>query len=74
MHVLKLTRIGDSLGIIIPPETLARLGLESGETLFLDDTPDGLLLSPYDADTREQINVGRELLREHGATLRALSK
>ena len=36
---LKLTSIGNSVGVVLPKEALARLKLEKGDTVYLTDTP-----------------------------------
>ena len=41
MHTLKLTQIGNSVGVILPKEVLSRLRLEKGQTVFLTETPEG---------------------------------
>ena len=38
MHTLKLTQIGNSVGVILPKEVLARLKLVKGDSFFLTDT------------------------------------
>ena len=38
MHTLKLTQIGNSVGMILPKEVLARLKLVKGDSLYLTDT------------------------------------
>lgn len=48
MHQIKLIEIGDSLGFILPPEMLARLKTENGDTVFLSETPDGFVITPHD--------------------------
>ena len=48
MHMLKLTQIGNSVGVVLPKEALARLKLSKGESIFLTETPDGYALTPYD--------------------------
>ena len=48
MAVLKLTQIGNSVGVILPKEVLARLKLEKGDTLYLTDAANGVMLTPYD--------------------------
>lgn len=53
MHQIKLTEIGDSLGIILPPEMLAHLKAESGDTVFLSETPDGFVITPRDPTINE---------------------
>ena len=44
MHALKLTQIGNSVGVILPKEVLARLKLSKGDTLHVTETPDGIAL------------------------------
>lgn len=74
MHKLKLTQIGNSIGVILPREVLGRLKLEKGESLFLLETPDGYAITPYDPALDEQIQAGREFMREYRDTFHQLAK
>jgi putative addiction module antidote len=74
MHMLKLTQIGNSVGVILPKEALARLRLEKGQSLFLTETPDGYALTPYDPALEAQIQAGREFMREFRDTFHQLAK
>jgi len=74
MHALKLTQIGNSVGLILPKEVLARLKLEKGDTVFVTDAANGVLLTPYDASLDEQLAAGREFAREFRDTLHQLAK
>ncbi len=74
MHVLKLTQIGNSIGVILPKEFLANLKLEKGESIFLTETPDGYAVTPYDPALDEQMVAGREFMREFRDTFHALAK
>jgi putative addiction module antidote len=74
MHTLKLTQIGNSLGVILPREVLGRLKLEKGESVFLVETPDGYAITPYDPALDEQIQAGREFMREYRDTFHQLAK
>jgi putative addiction module antidote len=74
MSALKLTQIGNSVGIILPKETLARLKLAKGDTVYVTDNPDGITLTPYQPKFDEQISAGREFMREYRDTFRALAK
>lgn len=74
MHSLKLTQIGNSVGVILPKEVLARLKLEKGDTVYVTETPDGFALTPYDPAFEEQLALGREFMREYRDTFRALAK
>ena len=74
MHTLKLTQIGNSVGVILPKEVLARLKVEKGDTLYVSEMPGGVALSPYDPSFEAQLELGREFMREYRDTFRALAK
>ena len=71
---IKMIRIGTSTGAIFPKELLAQLKVHQGDTLFAVETPDGVLLTPYDPDVEKQLEAGREFMREYRDTFRALAK
>ena len=73
MHTLKLIQIGDASGILLPPEVLTRLQLEQGDTVFLIDTPEGLMLTSYEPEIVEQLEAGHQFMREFQEALRGLS-
>jgi putative addiction module antidote len=74
MLKLKLTTVGTSTGAIVPKEMLARLKVSRGDTLFVTETPSGYLLTPYDPTVEEQLELGREFMKEYRETFRALAK
>lgn len=74
MYVLKLTQIGNSVGVILPKEMLANLKVEKGESIFLTETPEGYVLTPYDPAFDEELRAGREFMREFRDTFHALAK
>ena len=74
MHALKLTQIGNSVGLILPKEILARLKLEKGDTVFVTETPDGVAVTPYDPGLEEQIDAGRAFMRDFRDTFHELAK
>ena len=74
MHTLKLTQIGNSVGVILPKEVVVRLKVEKGDTLFITETPDGYAITPYDPAIDEQLQAGREFMREYRDTFRQLAK
>ena len=71
---IQMIRIGTSTGAIFPKELLAQLKVHQGDTLFTVETPDGVLLTPYDPDVEKQLEAGREFMREYRDTFRALAK
>jgi len=74
MTSLKLTQIGNSVGVILPKEVLARLKLGKGDTVFVTDAANGVLLTPYDPAVDEQLEAGRELMHEFRDTFHQLAK
>ena len=74
MFTLKLTQIGNSVGVILPKEMLGRLKLEKGQSVFVTETPAGYVLTPYDPALEQQIEAGREFMREYRDTFRQLAK
>jgi putative addiction module antidote len=72
--MLKLTQIGNSVGVILPKEVLARLKLEKGDAIFITETPDGFAITPYDPALENQLEAGREFMREFRDTFHALAK
>jgi putative addiction module antidote len=74
MLKLKLTTIGSSTGVILPKEVLARLKIEKGDQVFMVETKDGYLITPYDPSLDEQLKAGRDFMKEYRDTFRALAK
>jgi hypothetical protein len=73
MHALKLTAVGDGLGLELPREVLAKLRRGVGETVYLIETPDGLLLSSQHPAIQEQVDAGRAFIEDYRDALRALT-
>ena len=71
---LKLTQVGNSLGLILPKELIAKLKIDKGDVLFVTDMPDGIMLSAYDEKVERQLKVGRDLMGRYRETLRELAK
>lgn len=74
MQTLKLTQIGNSVGLILPKEVLARLKLEKGDTVFLTDAPGGVNISPHNPEFATQMELARQVMRERREVLRELAK
>lgn len=74
MSALKLTQIGNSVGVILPKEVLARLKVEKGDLLYLSEATNGVLLSPYSAEFEAQMEAARGLMKKRRAVLRELAK
>lgn len=75
MTALKLTQIGNSVGVILPKEMLARLQLEKGDTLFVTEAANGsVMLSPYSPDFETQMEAARRIMKKRRNVLRELAK
>ena len=74
MSVLKLTQIGNSVGVILPKEVLARLKLVKGDTVYLTENPEGVMLSPNDPVFELQLDAARAIMKKRRAVLRELAK
>ena len=70
---LKITAIGNSAGVILPKELLARLRLEKGDDVYVLETPDGIRLTAYDPELAAQMDVAEQVMRERRDLLRKLA-
>ncbi len=74
MAEMKVIAIGNSVGVILPRELLAKLGVQKGDTLFATDVPDGVQLSVRNVDVEAQMEVARDLMRKWRNVLRELAR
>jgi putative addiction module antidote len=74
MTTLKITQIGNSLGVVLPRELLARLKLEKGDAVFVTDTPGGVALTPFDPVFEDQMTAARRIMKKRREVLRELAK
>lgn len=70
---LKITTVGNSAGVVLPKELLARLRVDKGDHLFVTETPDGVKLSAYDEELAAQIDIAEEIMRQDRDVLRKLA-
>ena len=71
---LKITKIGNSAGVILPKEVLAHLNAKVGETLSVVVTPRGIQLSAAEPDFDAQMEAARKVMAERKRALRELAK
>ena len=74
MTALKLTSIGNSVGVVLPKELLAKLGVGKGDTLYAIETGDGLRLTVADAEFEAQMKVARRLMKKWRNVLHELAQ
>ena len=71
---LKITTVGNSAGIILPKELLARLRLKKGDALYAAELPDGIKLSPFDPKLAKQMEVAERVMRRRRTLLHKLAE
>ena len=71
---LKITTVGNSAGVILPKDLLARLRLEKGDELHALETPDGIRLRVYDPTLAEQMEVAEQVMRSRRTLLHKLAQ
>ena len=74
MLTLKITKVGNSSGLLLPKEALAKLRVEQGDTVYLTETSDGYRITPYDPDFARQMALARKIMRKHRNALRELAR
>ena len=74
MTTIKIRTVGNSLGVVLPTEMIARLRVAKGDSLFVQETVDGIRLTPYDPEFQQQMEIAEMVMREDRDALRALSK
>lgn len=74
MTSLKINRIGNSVGVILPKEVLAKLRVQEGDMLYLTEAPDGYRVTPHDPEFARQMEVAEQVMRRRRDALRELAK
>jgi len=75
MIQLKVRQVGNSLGVVLPKEALARLNLKDGDILYLTESPEGSMrITPYDPAFEAQMRAAREGMGQYRNALRELAK
>jgi putative addiction module antidote len=74
MTTIQIRSIGNSLGVVLPKEMIARLRVAKGDLLFVQETVDGIRLTPYNPEFQQQMEIAKMVMREDRDALRALSK
>jgi putative addiction module antidote len=74
MLKVKITAIGNSMGIVLPKEALNKLNAEKGDTLYLVDSPEGYTLTPYQQDFESQMEAAEKIMKKYRNALHELAK
>ena len=72
---LEIKKIGNSTGVILPKELLARLDLAQGDSVYVTQLAErGIKLVPYDPLHEKAMEISREAMKEYKDTFKALAK
>ena len=75
MFALKLRKVGNSLGVVLPKEAIASLKTHEGDVIYLTDSPDGgFRITPLNEAFADQFKEAEIIMREDRDVLRELSK
>lgn len=75
MIELKVRKIGNSLGVVLPKEAVGRLRAGEGDRLFLIEASDGAYqLTPYDPAFEKKMQKAEDIIGRYRNTLHALAK
>jgi putative addiction module antidote len=71
---LKITPIGNSFGVILPKEILAKLKVTGGDAVYISETPDGFSVSPYDPEFERDMERAKAIIKKRRNMHRELAK
>ncbi|VAX08940.1 Prevent host death protein, Phd antitoxin [hydrothermal vent metagenome] len=74
MLKVKVTAIGNSMGILLPKEALNKLKASKGDILYLVDSPEGLTLTPYQQDFEAQMEAAETVIKKYRNAFHELAK
>ena len=74
VHKLKITQIGNSVGVVLPNEVLAKLRVEKGDTLTVTETSDGVAMTSFDERKQRQLDAAEKVMRKNRNMLRKLAQ
>ena len=73
--IVQIRKIGNSLGLILSKDLLARLDLKEGDRLHVVEQAErGMKLTPYDPKHAEVMQIARQVMDEYRDTFRELAK
>jgi putative addiction module antidote len=72
---VELKKIGNSTGVILPKEVMARLQLSVGDKFYATLTPEGgIRFTPYDPDFEQAMEIARRGMKVYRNALAELAK
>jgi putative addiction module antidote len=74
MASLRVTQIGNSLGVILPREIVERMKLAKGDEVAVVETPNGIELTPFDPDFDRKLKAAKKVTKRYRNALRELAR
>lgn len=74
MLKVKVTAVGNSMGILLPKEALRKLKAGKGDTLYLVENAEGFTLTPYQQDFESQMEAAEKVLKKYRNALHELAR
>jgi putative addiction module antidote len=74
VNSLKLTGVGNSIGVVLPKEILTKLRVSKGDTLYVLETSQGIELTSYRPDFATQMDAAEAIMRENRDVLKKLAQ
>lgn len=74
MTELKVITVGNSIGVVLSKDLLAKLRVNKGDKLYVTETPNGIELTPYNPDFSLQMQKAEEIMREDRDVLKKLAE
>ena len=72
---LKLRKVGNSVGLVLPKEALARMNVGEGDAVYLTESTDGgFRVTANNPGFAEKMKVAERLSRQYRHALRELAK
>ena len=71
---LKIRRVGNSLGLVLPKEALAQLKVGDGDQLYITEAPGGYRITAANPDFAKQMEAAEKGMRRYRNALRELAK
>jgi putative addiction module antidote len=73
-RTLKVRKIGNSLGVVLPKDVLAKLRVSEGDELSVSETPEGVVFTGFDDEVARQVEIMRDIAKRYRNALRELAK
>jgi putative addiction module antidote len=74
MLALKITQVGNSIGLVLPREAASRLKVKKGDVVYLTEAADGYRITPYDPAFERQMDKAQGIMKRRRNALHELAK